>query len=136
MSSRRVKRDASFTGHRDRMSLRRDAVVPSVVLSSDAQQVELVDYEGVVERVVGALGDSAEGVELRHLVLFPEDDVTPATEPRERRTLRSAVPELDGADATSLLVREVRPQAARRRRRQRRHRQQCYRLMLPADTTS
>ncbi|CAN0238510.1 unnamed protein product [Lampetra fluviatilis] len=106
MSSRRVKRDASFTGHRDRMSLRRDAVVPSVVLSSDAQQVELVDYEGVVERVVGALGDSAEGVELRHLVLFPEDDVTPATEPRERRTLRSAVPELDGADATSLLVRE------------------------------
>ncbi|XP_061436332.1 dedicator of cytokinesis protein 9-like, partial [Lethenteron reissneri] len=30
----------------------------------------------------------------------------PATEPRERRTLRSAVPELDGADATSLLVRE------------------------------
>nr|XP_032830786.1 dedicator of cytokinesis protein 9-like isoform X3 [Petromyzon marinus] len=79
--------------------------VPQILLSP-AQQVELVDYEGVVERAVGALDDSAEGEELRHLMLFPEDDVTLATEPRERRTLRSAVPELDGADATSLLVRE------------------------------
>ncbi|XP_048460342.1 dedicator of cytokinesis protein 10 isoform X3 [Rhincodon typus] len=76
---------------------------PSLLVQEKPKIIEPRDYEAIMEECEGQIQDHP----LKDMLLFPDDDFSISSIPRERRTICSTVPEGAENEAENLLVRQA-----------------------------